>query len=67
MQKRDSLSLRTDSRVLVDELDAGSPATLQHRVEIVYGKADVMDASPALRHEARDGRGGIVRLQELHQ
>ena len=67
MQKRDSLSFRSDSRLLIDELYAGSPAALQHYVEVVDGKADVMDTGPALCHEARYGRGGIVGLQKLHQ
>jgi len=67
VQKRDSLSLRSDSRLLVDELYAGRPAALQHCVEVVDSKADVMDTGPALCHEACNGRGGIVGLQQLYQ
>ena len=67
MQKRDSLSLGPNPRFFVDELDPRRPATLQHGVEIVDGEADVMDSRSALGHEARDGRGGILGLQELHQ
>jgi len=67
VQKRDSLSLRSDSRLLVDELHAGRPAALQRCVEIVDGKADVMDSRSALSHKPRYGRAGIVGLQQLHQ
>ena len=67
MQKRDSLSFRSDSRRLVDELYARRPAALQRCVEVIDGKADVMDTGPSLCHEPRDGRGGVVRLQQLHQ
>ena len=54
MEKGDPLSLCPDTGFLVDELDPGLTAALQHRVEIVDGKADVMNAGSALRHEARD-------------
>lgn len=67
MQERDSLSLRSDPRLLVDELYAGSPAALEHCVEVVDGKADVVDTGPALCHKPPYGRLGIVGLQQLHQ
>lgn len=67
MQKRDSLSLRANARLLVNEPDSGLAAALERGVEIVDGKADVMDAGPPLRHESRDRRGGIVRLEKLYQ
>jgi len=54
VEKRDPFSLGPDTGFLVDELDPRLPAALQHRVEIVDRKADVMDAGSALRHEARD-------------
>ena len=67
MEKRDPFSLGPDTGFLVDELDPRLPAALQHRVEIVDSKADVMDAGSALRYEARDWGGAIVSLQQLHQ
>lgn len=54
MQKRDPLSLCSDPRLLVDELYTGSAAALEHRVQVVDRKADVMDPGPSLRHEASD-------------
>ena len=67
MQKRNALSLCANARLLVYEADSGPAAALQRRVEIVDGKADVMDAGPPLRHESRDRRGGVVRLKKLYQ
>ena len=67
MQKYDSLSLGADSRLLVDELDASRPAPLDHRIEVVDRKADVMDSRSPLRYEARDRRGRVVGLQQLYQ
>ena len=54
MEKGDAFSLCPNTGFLVDELDPRLPAALQHSVEIVDSKADVMDAGSALRHEARD-------------
>ena len=67
MQKYDPLSLRPDARLLIDELNAGGSASLDRRFEVVDRKADVMDTRPALRQKARDRRGGIISLQQLHE
>ena len=67
MQEGNPLPLRADARLFVDELNARGATALERRVEVIYRKADVMDSGSALGHEARDRRGGIVRLQELHQ
>ena len=67
MQERNSFSLRADPRPFIDELNAGRATPIERRVEVIDRKADVMDARTTLRHEARDRRGGIVRLQELYQ
>lgn len=67
MQEGDSFSLGSDARFLVDELNASSAAPVECRLEVVDGKADVMDSGSALRHESRDRGGGIVGLQQLDE
>ena len=67
MQEGYPLSLRADARLFVDELNAGGATALQHRVQVVDRKANVMDSGPALRHESRDRRPRIVRLKKLDQ
>jgi hypothetical protein len=67
VEEGDAFSLRANPRLLVDELDSGTPATFQRVVEVVDRKADVMDARAALRHESPDGRIGLVRLEKLYQ
>ena len=67
MQKHDPLSFGTDSRLLVDELYASRPAPLDHRVEVINGKADVMDSRSPFRNETRDRRRRVVGLQQLYQ
>ena len=67
MQKRDSLSFRANPRLLIYELNAGAAAALQHRVEIVNRKADVMNAGSPLGEEAGNRRGGVFRLEKLYQ
>jgi hypothetical protein len=67
VQECNPLSLRADARLFVYELDAGRPAALERRVQIVDRKADVMDSRTALRHEASDRRRGIVRLKKLNK
>jgi hypothetical protein len=54
VQKHDPLSFGPDARLFVDEPYARGAAPLDHRVEIIDGKADVMYARSALRHEASD-------------
>ena len=63
MQERNPLSLCSNARLFVDELNAGCAAALECGVEVIDGKADVVDSRTALRHEARDRRGWIIRLQ----
>lgn len=67
MQERNSFSLRADPRPFIDELNAGRATPIERRVEVIDRKADVMDARTTLRHEARDRRPGIVRLQQLNK
>ncbi|MEA2764368.1 MAG: hypothetical protein QOK07_772 [Gemmatimonadaceae bacterium] len=67
MQKCNPFSLGAYARCFVDELNAGSAAALERRVQIVDRKADVMDSRTALGHEARDWRGGIIGFQQLNK
>ena len=67
MQECDSLSLRANAWLVIDDLDAGSPAALEHGVQVVDRKADVMDAGSAFVHEARDRRGRVTGLEKLNE
>ena len=67
MQKGDPFSLRPDSRCFVDQLYTGGATAFEHRVEIVNGKADVMDSRAALRHEAAYRRSRVIGFKELDQ
>lgn len=67
MQEGDSLALGADARLFIDELQPGLAAPLERRVEIVDGKANVVNSGTALRDEARDRRIRVIRLEELHQ
>jgi hypothetical protein len=67
VQKYDPLSLGPDAWSFIDELNARGLASLDHCVEIVDRKADVMDTRSAFRQKARDRRGGIIGLQQLHE
>jgi hypothetical protein len=67
VQKYDPLSLGPDARLLINELNASGSASLDRCVEIVDRKADVMDTGAAFRQEARDRRGRIISLQQLHE
>jgi hypothetical protein len=53
--------------MFVDELNARCATALQRRIEVVNRKADVVDSRTALRHEARDRRAGIIRLEQLDE
>ena len=63
MQECNPLSLRADARLFVDELNPCRPAALEHRVQVVDRKADVMNSWTALGHEARDRRPRIIGFQ----
>ena len=67
MKEGDALSLRADARRLVYELNPGAAATVQRRVEVVHGEADVVKARSPFRQEFPDWRGGVASLQKLYQ
>lgn len=67
MQECDSLSLSANARLVIDDLDACPPAALEHGVQVVDRKADVMDAGSAFGHEARDRRRRVSGLEKLNE
>jgi hypothetical protein len=67
VQERDPLSFGTDAGHFIYELNAGSSASLQRRIEIVNRKADVVDTRSALRQKSRDRRRRVVCLEQFHQ
>ena len=67
MEERDAFPRRPVPRRLINDLDAGRAAPIEYGVEIVDGKADVMDARPACREELSDRGFGFVRLQQFDQ
>ncbi len=67
MKKGDSLSLRANARLVIDDLDAGAPAALEHCVQVVDREADVMDARSAFGYKARDWRCRVSRLEKLNE
>ena len=67
MQEGDSLSFGADTRLLVDELDPGAPATIEGTVEIVDREANVMNPGAPLGDKASDRGFVIFGLEELDQ
>jgi len=67
VKKGDALALRPNARLLVDELNSGAAATVQRRVEVVHGEADVVNAGSPFRQEFPNRRGGVASLQKLYQ
>ncbi len=67
MQECDTLSLGSDPWLLVDELNSGATTTLQGRIEVVDGEANVMNPRSALLQESRDRGFRVSGLQKLHQ
>ena len=65
MKESNPLSFSAEPGNLIDELDARETATLQHRIEIVHRKADVMNSGPPSREEFSNRRIGTIRLQQL--
>ena len=67
MNECDALSLGAESGGGVDEADTGSSAAGKRGVEVVHGKADVVNAGTAFGGEFADwrvGGGGFEQLDE---
>lgn len=55
MQESDGLAFGANSRLLVDEADAGAAAAFESGGEVIDDKADVMNTRTALGDELADG------------
>ena len=67
MQECNSLPLSAQPWLIVDESQAGIAAFLERAVEVIYGKADVVDSGSAPFQELSDGRIGLVGFEKLDQ
>ena len=67
MQKRDALAVGTDARAFIDQSNAQCAAAGKDAVEIIDGKAHVMDSLTSLRDELSDWRIRRLRLEQLDQ
>ena len=67
MQEGDALAFRSDPRCLVDESQSGIAAARKRTVEVVYGKADVVNSGPPLGDEFSDGRVFRLGLEKLDE
>ena len=67
MEEGDALSVGSDPRDLVHQGHARSAALREHRVEVVYGEAQVVNARTALFNEARNRRVGTVGLEQFDE
>jgi hypothetical protein len=60
-------TFRSETRPFVDETDSSGSATFERGVEIVYRKADMMDAWAAFGDELRHWRLWGLGFEELDQ
>lgn len=67
MQKRYQLSLRSHSRLVVDQRNSGGAAAVERGFEIPDLEADVMNCRPAPLHELPDRRIDLDGLEELDE
>jgi hypothetical protein len=67
MKKGDSLSFGAHARCFVDQPDSSGAATGQGVVQILDGKADMMNTGTATVDESRDRRIVGPRLEQLDE
>jgi len=67
VEKRNSFSLSTDARHVVDQLKTGLTAALENGIQVVHRKADVVNPGTALLHEPPDRRVRLDGFQQLDQ
>lgn len=67
MKEGNSLPLRAQSWFLVDQSNAGLATTIEHVVEVVNGKANVMNAGPSPGNELSNGRVISGCLEEFNE
>lgn len=67
MEEGDPFTFGTWPRGFVNQSDAGVAAAQQRGVEVVHGKANVVDSRAASGQESRDWRVGFGGLEEFHE
>lgn len=67
MEEGDSLSLCTNTRDLIYQLDTSGATALERAVKIVHREAHVVNARPFPFDEARDRRRRVFPLEQLDQ
>lgn len=67
MEEGDAFSFCPHSRSFVDEPDSGGSTARQRAVQVVYRKANVVNAGAALLQVATDRRLRMLGLQQLHE
>ena len=67
MKKGNPFAFGSNARTFIDKLYACSPAAIQHFIEIVDRKADVMNTGAAAREKLADWSVIPLRLEQLHQ
>ena len=67
MDEGDSLAFGAETRDLVDEADAGGPAFVECAIEVVDGKADMMDTGAAFGDKLADRGLAGAGLQEFDE
>lgn len=67
MEEGNLLPLRADAGRFVDEPDACLSTAIESGIQIGDGKADVMDAGSATRHERGDRRVVSLGFEELDE
>lgn len=67
MQEGYAFAFGAHARSLVDQRDTRRAAARERRVDVVDGKADVVDPGTSLVEELRDGRARVPRFEEFDQ
>jgi hypothetical protein len=65
VQEGDAFAFGSDPREFVHQRYAGRATLREHRVEVVDGETQVMDAGTALLDEAGDRRVGTLRFEQF--
>jgi hypothetical protein len=67
VEESDPLALRAYPGTFIDQANARRAAPIERGVEIIDGKADVVDAGSALCDKPPDGRVVRASLQQFHE
>lgn len=67
MEERNALSFGSDSRDFINERHAGGTTLRESCVEVVDGKAKMVNAGTAFCDEARDRRIGMFGFEQLDE